>query len=195
MPPLPDLLLQPGILFDLETRLDDGTPWCFGWQSGSAPMEAILVDRHYQGDPLALPDGTVLTMVDHHQEGWRAFADLCASVPGPIYHWGSFEKGVLRKTAPPAVITALEDRLHDLCRTYRQCCRLPLPNASIKTVAAYLGQAWPPGSSALTCWADYRAWLLEADRERLAQGIAYNRADVEALGRVRAWMLTLPRSP
>lgn len=189
--PLPDLVYQPGVMLDLETRLDDGTPWCFGWQIGQAPMEAILVDRHYEGDPLALPDGTILTMVDHHHEGWRAFADICAAYPGPVYHWGSFEKGVLRKSAPEDVIAALEGRLHDLCRTYRQCCRLPLTSASIKIVAAHLGQAWPENSSALTCWSDYQAWLFDANKERLARGIAYNRADVEALTLIRDWMMTL----
>ncbi len=188
---IPDDLHIPGMMLDLETRMDGGAslPWCFGWQIGDTPVQIAIVDRYFEEDTLHLQDGTQLIMIEDHDEGWRLMVEAAASVPGAVYHWGAFEKGILRSTAPPEVITALEDRLHDLNRTFRKTFALPFKGTGLKKVAPYLGFAWPEGTNAFTAWADYNAWLMESNKDALARACAYNRADVEALALIWKWML------
>jgi predicted RecB family nuclease len=186
--PLPETLVQPGISLDLETRLDDGRVWCFGWQVRNEPFQVAIVDQYYEGDALNLPDGQSITFIEDSDQGWRMMADAAAQNAGYIYHWGSFEKGVLRKTAPDDVIEALLDRLHDLNRTFRQTCAMPIRGTGIKKVAPYLGLNWPEGTSALTAWSDYQKWLLNSDKEALMRAVAYNRVDVEAVTEIWRWM-------
>jgi predicted RecB family nuclease len=187
--PTPDLIQQAGIHFDLETRLDTGVPWCFGYQCPGERTQVFLVDSYYDGGPIHLPDTYVLHVVEDHTAGWEAFAAVVESVPGPIYHWGSFEQSVLKKTAPAEVVAALHDRLFNLHKAFRQCFLLPVKGTGLKVVGAYLGFRWPPETDALRCWADYQAWLQESDRDLLTRAIAYNRADVEAMEVIRQWML------
>ncbi|NWG15252.1 MAG: TM0106 family RecB-like putative nuclease [Chloroflexi bacterium] len=189
--PLPETLRQPSIMFDLETRLDNGLPWCFGWQVDGQAATAAIVDPYCQDDQLALPDGTRVIVVADSDQGWQLIAETAREHPGLILHWGSFEMGVLRQTAPPDVVAALQSRLHDLNKTFKKTCVLPVRGTSIKKVAPYLGFHWPPGATALSAWADYNAWLKDNDRDALARACAYNRADVEALTVIWRWLTAL----
>lgn len=187
--PLPPLVRLPGVMLDLETRLDDNEVWCFGWQGVEGGVQVAVVAKRFDGDSLALPDGQTIHIIPDSDTGWRMVAEAAAQMPGPVYHWGAFEQGVLRASAPRDVIEALQDRMHDLNRTFRKSFALPLRSTSIKTVAPYFGFAWPEGANALTAHDDYRAWLLDNDRAALARACAYNRADVEALALVWRWMV------
>jgi uncharacterized protein len=189
--PLPEIARLPGVMLDLETRLDDGSIWCFGWQGADGRIQAAIVDRYYEGDHLRLPDGAEVTIVSNSDEGWRMVSAAAQELPGPVYHWGNFEMGMLKSTAPPDVITALVDRLHDLNRTFRKTVAIPVRGTSLKTVAPYLGFEWPEGANALTACADYEAWLLDNDADALARACAYNRADVEAMAMIWRWLLDI----
>lgn len=186
--PLPPELRAPGLMLDLETRLDNGAPWCFGWLGPDGVFAAAVVDAYCDPGPLALPGGAAITIVPDSDSGWRLFAAAAARQPGLICHWSAFERTVLKATAPADVSAALLDRLHDLHRTFRQTCALPVRGTSIKVVAGYLGLRWPEGTSALSAWGDYQAWLLDGDGARLARAAAYNRVDVEALAAIQAWL-------
>lgn len=187
---VPAIAMQPGVMLDLETCIEGsvGVPWCFGWQGRDDQFQAAIVDAFYDESRLMLPDGVEAKIVSNSNEGWRLFAQAAADNPGPIYHWGSFEKAVLRATAPAEVIEALEDRLHDLNKTFKQTFAFPVKGTSIKTVAPYLGFRWPEGTNAFAAWDDYRAWLLDSDKHALARACSYNRADVEAMALVWRWM-------
>jgi uncharacterized protein len=189
--PMPEAARLPGVMLDLETRLDDGSIWCFGWQGADGRIQAAIVDRYYEDDSLLLPDGARVTMVESSDEGWRMVAAAAQEMPGPVYHWGSFEMGMLKNTAPPDVIDALADRLHDLNRTFRKTVAIPVRGTSLKTVAPYLGFEWPEGTNALTACADYEAWLLDNNAHALARACAYNRADIEAMAMIWRWLLDI----
>lgn len=187
--PLPEGVLLPGVMLDLETRLDDGRVWCFGWRGASGRTQAAIVDVYCDMDRVKLPDGETVHIIPDSDTGWRLVAQAALELPGPVYHWGSFEKGVLRSTAPADVVAALDTRLHDLNRTFRQTVALPVRGTSIKKVAPYLGFHWPDGADVFSAWADYNAWLLEGDAPALARACAYNRADVDALALIWQWMV------
>lgn len=180
---------QPGLMLDLETRLDDGQPWCFGWLEPEGAFHAAVVDAYCDPGPLTLPGGATITIVPDSDTGWKMVATAAAHSAGPVYHWSGFERTVLRATAPAAVTEVLDGCLHDLHRTFRQTCVLPARGTSIKVVAGHLGLRWPQGSNALTAWSDYLAWLGEGDASRLARAVAYNRADVEALALIQMWLV------
>jgi hypothetical protein len=188
--PVPEAALQPGMMLDLETCIEGsvGIPWCFGWQGRDEHFQVAIVDAFCDQSRLRLPDDVEVRIVSSSDEGWRMFAEAAAGDPGPIYHWGSFEKGVLRATAPTEVVLALENRLHDLNKTFKQTFAFPVKGTSIKTVAPYLGFRWPEGTNAFSAWDDYRAWLLESDKYALARACSYNRADVEAMALIWHWM-------
>jgi hypothetical protein len=189
--PIPDDLHIPGMMLDLETRMDGGAslPWCFGWQIGGSPVQIAIVDHYFEGGTLPLHDGNHIIMIEDSDEGWRMMAEAALTVQGAVYHWGSFEKSILRSTAPADVIAVLDERLHDLNRTFRKSFMLPFKGTGLKKVAPYLGFVWPDGASAFTAWADYNAWLMESNKHALARACAYNRADVEALALIWKWML------
>lgn len=190
--PLPLPAQQTGIMLDLETCMDMdtmGVPWCFGWQEPGGSFQVAIVDRFYESTNPSLPDGTPVTIIADSDEGWRIMARAAQNHPGPVYHWGSFEKGVLHSTAPADAIEILDNRLHDLNRTFKKSFVFPVRGTSIKTVAPYLGFSWPPETSAFSAWADYQAWLLDSDVDALARACAYNRADVEAMSLIWQWMI------
>lgn len=187
--PLPEKVRLPGVMLDLETGLDDGRVWCFGWRGADGRTRVAIVDAYCEEKVLHCPDGQVIMIIRSSDEGWRLVAEAADEMPGPVYHWGSFEKGVLRNTAPPDVVLALDDRLHDLNRTFRQTYALPVRGTSIKKVAPYLGFRWPEGTNAFSAWADYSAWLMESDASALARACSYNRADVDALSLIWKWMV------
>lgn len=216
--PLPAVARQPGVMLDIETRLDNGDPWCFGFMDTGGAVQVAVVASHFSPHPLHenepqplqgdgrrggvhlpqgaggedafptydLPDGSRITIIPDSDAGWRLVAATGGSQP--VYHWSGYEMDVLRKTGPPDAIAALENRLHDLHKTFKQTVTIPVRGTSIKKVGPYLGYHWPPGATAFTAWADYQAWLLDNDKEALARACAYQRADVEALDVVWKWL-------
>jgi predicted RecB family nuclease len=214
--PLPAIARQPGVMLDIETRLDNGDPWCFGFMDTGGAAQVAVVASHFSPHPPTpspsrrggedgsdsplrlrggagdafptydLPDGQRILIIPDSDAGWRLVAATGGSQP--VYHWSGYEMEVLRKTGPPDAIAALENRLHDLHRTFKQTVTIPVRGTSIKKVGPYLGYHWPPGATAFSAWADYQAWLLDNDKEALARACAYQRADVEALEVVWRWL-------
>lgn len=218
--PLPEIARQPGVMLDIETHLDNGLPWCFGFMDIGGRVQVAVVASHFSPHPLHenepqplplqgeglrggvhlpqgagggdafptydLPDGSRITIIPDSDAGWRLVA--ATGQNQPVYHWSGYEMDVLRKTGPPDAVAALENRLHDLHRTFKQTVTIPVRGTSIKKVGPYLGYHWPNGVSALTAWTDYQAWLLDNDKEALARACAYQRADVEALEVVWKWL-------
>lgn len=186
--PLPQAAHQPGIMLDLETA-PNGSPWCFGWQTPDSAMRIAVVDAYCDTGDFALPDGTVITIVEDSDSAWYMLAEAAQQWPGPVYHWSGYEQQILRKTAPPDAFALLQDRLHDLLATCKQAVMLPTGSYSIKKVGPYFGYHWPPQSSAVQAWGDYQRWLLESDHDALARACAYQRADVEAMQIVWRWLV------
>lgn len=195
--PLPRVARQPGVMLDIETRLDDGIPWCFGWQVDGGPLRVAVVARHFsphdgpltaQGAPYALPDGREIRIIPDFESGWRMVAADAATHGGPVYHWSGYEQEVLKRFGPQDAVESLLGSLHDLHRTFRKTVTIPVRGTSLKKVGPYLGYHWPPGATALSAWADYQAWLLDGDRDALARACAYQAADVEALDVVWRWL-------
>jgi len=225
---LPEIVRQPGVMLDIETRLDNGMPWCFGFMDIGGQVQVAVVATRFTKSNLTpspspraergvrlgfspslnsemksqgsterglggevyptydLPDGRKIIIIPDSDAGWR----LVAATGGnqPVYHWSGYEMDVLRKTGPPDAIEALENRLHDLHKTFKQTVTIPIRGTSIKKVGPYLGYHWPEGTTAFTAWADYQAWLLDNNKEALARACAYQRADVEALEVVWKWL-------
>jgi predicted RecB family nuclease len=187
--PFPDELRLPGVMFDLETNLNTGAPWCFGWKVDGEPVRIAVVDRYCEEGLLKLPGGLEIIIVENSDEGWERLAEDALKVPGSIFHWTDFDKAVMRKFAPRYVVEALDDRMHDLHKTYKATVTLPISSTSIKTVGAHLGYAWPHGSDAFGAWDDYNRWLLDGEKYALARACAYQYADVEALDIVWRWLV------
>ncbi len=186
---VPDKLHQPGIMFDLETDLNIGAPWSFGWQVTDDPVQIVVVDRYCEPGQIRLPGGLWVTMVEHSDDAWTLLAQAAEQVPGLICHWTDFDRGVMRKSAPAHLVEVLDERMHDLHKTLKATVSLPVASTSIKVVAAYLGHTWPEGSNAFAAWDDYKRWLLEGDKYALRQASDYLQADVIGLSVVRHWLL------
>ncbi|MAS36759.1 MAG: hypothetical protein CL610_22330 [Anaerolineaceae bacterium] len=186
----PETLSQPGIMLDLETDLTNGSPWCFGWQVAGEPVQIVVVARYAESGGIKLPGDLGVTLVEDSDVGWEMLADAAQRVPGQIYHWTDFDRAALRKTAPRRIVDHLDDRMHDLHRTFKTTVTLPIQSTSIKVVGAHLGYNWPEGSNAFAAWDDYNRWLLDGDAYALARACAYQNADVEALDVVWRWLQT-----
>ncbi|MFN8530843.1 MAG: ribonuclease H-like domain-containing protein [Anaerolineae bacterium] len=189
---LPDEIRRPVMMLDIETCLtyeEADQPWSFGWSDIDGTLHAMIVAKYYDGDHTHLPDGRRVHIVPHYADGWRTLADYAESHDLLIYHWSGFDAGVMHRTASPDVVARLAPRMRDFLQVFKQCIMLPVRGRSIKTVAAYLGYAYPPESDYRQAWNDYRAWLLENDDDALARSMAYQLADVEAMLVARDWLL------
>ncbi|MBK8026742.1 MAG: ribonuclease H-like domain-containing protein [Chloroflexi bacterium] len=189
---LPDELHRPIVMLDIETGLsfqEQGLPWSFGWSDVNGQLHAAVVARYSSGSTTTLPDGRPVHLLTDYAAGWRMIAEYAEEHDALVYHWSGYDSGIMRQTAPPDAAAVLSRRMRDLLHVFKQCVMLPVRGRSIKTVAAYLGYAYPPSSDYAQAWNDYRRWLMDNDRIALQRAMAYQLADVEAMLIARDWLV------
>lgn len=189
---LPQPCRSSGIMFDLETDPYGGEPWSLGWLDGHGAARVALVADNLPSGVLRLPDGTQVNVVPDTDTAWVVFNDSCAECDGPIYHWTGYDAGIMRRSAPYNIQCDLNDRMHDLHATFRRTVILPPRSTSLKPVARWLGFEWPEGAEGgfgwQLAWNDYSRWRWAEDIEALVRACRYQRADVDALRVVWAWL-------
>jgi predicted RecB family nuclease len=177
-----------GFMFDCETDGLSLVPWCFGWSDADGTMYTAVVCEHRGTDHVTLTDGSEAMLVPDSDVLWEVFASMTASDGCPIYHWGHYDKGVLRGTAPADVREQLEDRLHNLHETFKRSVKFPRPGTSLKVIAAHLDFAWSSYEDWMAAYRDYGYWLRSGDVEALSRACSYQQDDVKALGLVWRWL-------
>jgi predicted RecB family nuclease len=176
-------------MFDLETDGFTHVPWCFGWASADGSMHTAVVAAHRRADYVTLIDGSEVMLVPDSDALWSLFAQMTASDGGPIYHWGHYDMGILRSTAPRDVRDQLEGRLHNLHETFKRTVKFPRRGTSLKEIAAHLDFVWSSYQDWMAAYLDYRRWLNSGDLEALSRACSYQQDDVKALGLVWRWLV------
>lgn len=192
--PLPETCFRHGWMFDLETVEVNGrtVPWCMGWCDTDGTTQITLVGPVQVPEPLALPDGQVITLVPDSDSAWEVLADATGchtDDASPIYHWTGYDVGMLRTTAPPDIRRWLEPRFVDLHATITRAISFPLRSTSIKTISAYLGYPWPGYNDWFAAYLDYKYWLDGGGLDVLARACTYQRADVQSMAWVWRWLI------
>jgi len=180
---------QSGFMFDCETDGFSLVPWCFGWADSDGALHTAVVSERRRSDYVTLVDGSEVMLVPNSDVLWELFAAMTTSDGCPIYHWGHFDRGVLRGTAPYDVRDQLEDRLHNLHETFKRTVKFPRSGTSLKTVAAHLDFTWSSYQDWMAAYRDYRYWLESGDIEALSRACSYQQDDVRALGLVWRWLV------
>ena len=131
------------------------------------------------------------------KKAWESFVAFAQKHPDlPIYHYGAYERDVLRRCAAmhgtdPAVLASLEARLIDILARMREKVIFPIPFYSLKDIAKHLGFRWRSADASgadSVLW--YEEWL-ETGNETLLQDIVdYNEDDVRATWHVIHWVQT-----
>jgi predicted RecB family nuclease len=190
--PLPESLQAGGWMLDLETAAlagGDGLPWSIGWGDHHGEMHVVVVAPYQDERILKLPDGNSVILVADKDAAWQTVANSVMVNNLPIYHWTGFDASIMQSTAPKAIRTALEPRMHDLHRTFINTVRLPQKSYSIKKVAVYFGFFWSGYQDWWRAETDYRDWLETGDEQSLAQACDYQRDDVLALVEIWSWLV------
>jgi predicted RecB family nuclease len=191
---LPPACSQCGFNFDLETDPATGVPWSWGWSNGEGEVNIILVVAGRQAE-FRLPDGQEVTVAPTSDDAWRAFAEAVGDCDWPVYHWSGFDAGVLRATAPEDAKARLTHRMTDLLAAFNHCVRFPIPNSSLKTVAAYLAFSWSAYADWWQAYNDYRHWLRTGETHPLMRACSYQADDVKALALVWKWLNANQKRP
>lgn len=192
---LPAHATQPGIMYDLETAIDDeapvarGTPWAVGVVDGDGCAEVIVMVPHITVKYLVLDNGVRLTLVPTQGSLWRAFAEVAWGAIDPVYHWSDFDARIMANHAPDDVRRHLMPRLHDLLKTCEATYGFPVGDRSLKTIASYLGFRWSGTNDCFAAYAAYLHWLDQPDDlDAMQLAVGYQADDVFALRVVQAWM-------
>ncbi len=187
--PLHASCCQGGFMFDLETDGFTHVPWCFGWENPDGSAYAVVVSSEHRETGLTLPDGREILLVSSIAALWELFAEMTAGSDCPIYHWGHYDRGILRSTAPAHVREQLEGRMHNLHDTFKRAVKFPRRGTSLKETAAHLNFAWSSYQDWMAAYLDYGRWLSSGDLEALARACSYQQDDVRALGLVWRWLV------
>jgi uncharacterized protein len=167
-----------GLIYDIEA-LPDGLVYLHG----------LLVDLDTE------PKFLNFLASSHAAEpsAFTTFLDALDGLPGPVYHYGSYEKTQLRalvaRYGSSDRVDKLLARMVDLEKVLKDSAALPLTGYSLKRVARWLGFEWrgetqSGGDSIL----DYLAWLEDSDRAHLDRILTYNEDDCIATLRVLNWL-------
>jgi uncharacterized protein len=197
----PNLSAPAGALFlDVEADPLTREPWAVGWLTNDGQATAAVVAR---GARAGTASGMTVMPVASVAEAWMAAAEAATATTGAVLHWGDAEGLLLARGGGAAAQAALTHRLYDLHAALTTTVALPIPrlavrrSASLKTVAGWLGYAWPHGADHWAVgWDSYRAWRAalaagETDAlHLLAPALAYLRADLVALAVVWGWYRT-----
>lgn len=186
---LPDICHQSGYLLDLETNPATGIPWCIGWRHEEGVLHIVVVASGHERKSITLRDGSAIILVPHVDDAWAVFAESVSNSDSPIYHWTSYDRMAMQRTARDKVKDRLLPRMHDLHRTFNQTVKLPERGTSLKVVAAYLGFSWSGFENWQDAYTAYLSWQRNRDVQFLTQARDYQRDDVEALGVVWKWLV------
>jgi predicted RecB family nuclease len=192
---LAQVCYEGGWMFDIETEPLTGVVWCIGWSDAQDNCEVALVAPQVRKpERYRLPDAREIILVPDADSAWEAFAAGVSGDHRPIFHWTGFDAGVMHRTAPEGVKTALAVRLHDLHHIVNQSVRFPTKSTSIKAISAYLNfnySAYEAWDAALN---DYNLWLSRGDDVALARACSYQRDDVLAMNVVWRFLVENGRS-
>jgi predicted RecB family nuclease len=180
---------QSGFMFDLETDGFTHVPWCFGWEDADGTAYAAVVSPDHRETRVTLSNGHEIILVSSSDALWEIFAAMTVETECPVYHWGYYDKGILRSTAPWEVRAQLEDRMHNLHDTFKRAVKFPRRGTSLKETAAHLNFAWSSYQDWMAAYLDYRRWLASGDIEALSRACSYQQDDVRALGLVWRWLV------
>jgi uncharacterized protein len=186
---LSERCLHSGVMFDLETDPYTQLPWSWGWVDAQGEAHVLITAEGRRSQVVALPDGRTVMVVSDKDTAWQVFAESVGVNGCPIYHWTGFDAGVMRATAPYHVREKLEERMHDLHRSFKQSVKFPVNGNSLKVVARYLNFEWAEYDAWDAAYWDYQRWLRHGDLEALARSCNYQTADVQALVVVWTWLV------
>jgi uncharacterized protein len=126
---------------------------------------------------------------------WVEFQKLIEQYSAsPIYHYGSYERDVLRRFSEKFGVTQVAQRafasnLIDLQVLARQAVIFPLPFYSLKDIGAYIGYHWhaedASGASSVI-W--FEEWLAKKDPALFQKIVRYNEDDVRATWKLKQWL-------
>ncbi len=131
------------------------------------------------------------------REMWWRFLGRMEGLAGPIYHYGAYERTVMRAFGEMygggERGEALMARFVDLAEVLKESVIPPLTGSSLKNVAPWLGFEWKSetkgGADSIQ---EYMSWLDDGDRAHLERIIAYNADDCRATRVVRDYLANLP---
>ncbi len=132
---------------------------------------------------------------DKEQELWLEFvAFIERHIDCPIYHYGWFEREVVRRFMTRYGISALakealEKNMIDILEVLRPAVVFPLPFYSLKDIAAYLGFHWRADDASganSVLW--FEEWLKKKQQKLLQKILEYNEDDVRATHLLQAWL-------
>ncbi|EKD32760.1 MAG: hypothetical protein ACD_76C00151G0001 [uncultured bacterium] len=160
-----------------------------------------LRDAYYLFGVLEVSDGKkqyhafVAEHPDQEKQAWDQFVEFMNERPAaPVYHWGSYERGVLatmssRHGAPNGFCERVIGNMIDMLDVAREATVFPTYFFSLKDIAQYIGFAWRSADASGTnsvLW--YEDWLGNQDRAVLNKIIEYNEDDVVATHFVKIWI-------
>lgn len=180
VPPLPRP--GPATFFDIESVPGEGMVYLMGTvlRDGDGDRYEYDLARSREEEP----------------QIWESFLRRMGARGGTVFHYGAYEKTLLRKMAEKygdeERVEAILARMVDLRRVLLESVVLPLRGYSLKDVAPWMGYEWvgdtqTAGDSML----EYMHWLSDGQGERLERILAYNESDCRALVRVYEWLREL----
>ncbi len=180
----PDLpASQPVIFFDVESVPPEGLYYLMG------TLIRVDDETHFTYE-LAASAEDELRM-------WESFLARLQATPGPVIHYGNYERTVIqqldRRYGPNPQAARLLERLVNLQTVLEQTVVLPLSSYSLKQVAPLIGYAWredPLGGE--DSMLAYLAWLEDGNRSHLENILRYNEDDCRATAYIYDWLMTLP---
>jgi uncharacterized protein len=176
----PDLpVAEDCLVFDVETVPGEGIYYLMG----------TLIGERYEYD--------MAESLQDEGHMWWKFLRRMSSRPGPIVHYGNYERLTLSKLAErhggTDEMDALQARMIDLEKTLKDSVVLPLSSYSLKAVAPWMGFAWTGevegGQDSVL---EYLDWLEDGDRSHLDHILHYNEEDCRATRVVLDWLRKLP---
>lgn len=170
------------VFFDIESVPSEGIIYLWGMlvRRGSDEAFEYVLARHPDEEPAR----------------WQDFLDRIGELPGPVYHYGYYERMVLKrfleKHGPDPRVDALTARLVDLKKQLTDSVVLPLRGNSLKDVAPWLGYKWTGETQAADdSMVEYLSWLEDGQVERIEHILAYNEHDCRATAAVYDWLKSL----
>ncbi len=174
----------------------------------SAPVEAFFDVESIPADQLIYLFGIVIRdgngvrfeyelaeNAGQQEATWESFLARIDAFDGPVYHYGTYEKTVMRQLIarfgddPRA--DRLKDRLLDIEKTLHNSVVLPLLGYSLKDVDKYIGFERRDTMKGDDSILEYLAWLEDGDHTHLERIIAYNEEDCRATLAIRDWLDTV----
>ena len=175
----------PGIFLDLETH-ELQTPWSWGLYT-EAQSYVVLLAPKIKAKQLVISDKGIVFFVPDVSAGWKKVAKLVED--HIIYHWGNYDAGVVKRTAPYPIEQQFLPRMIDLYKETKNIVKLPILSSSLKDVAGYLGFYWSGYTDYISAYSDYIKWQKSPDSKTLERFCSYQIDDVKGLHHVWQWLI------